>query len=403
MSKAQKSQLQNSRELLNRICKKTRAYTPETGKSDYFITSNQSASSMAWKFFTGDYLLITANIVAYAFCFRNSGAAVIPAEVLFSDGAMYSLAIERHEYWRLVAYGFLHADPLHLATNMICLALWGGHLEKRIGAFYFMVIYLCALSFGAIVSKFTHAGPYLMVGASGAISGVLGALLSLWILTKVDLTANFFVTNIGLNVVLALTASRIDWGAHFGGFAAGVISCALLDLFEKANAFVLRCKFPEFVKINGLILVGGLGSLLWGGRTAASIFNQDAWVPLAAFLAACTMAIKLIDLLLSVKRGLAIVVIGFATANAALLLFAGVALASTLTAGCAPYYFPAVSQIGQLLHTACANLSTTLNITAGCLFLLTILVYFPELNRGIRDVGFVGASLCAERRRRHGI
>ena len=45
----------------------------------------------------------------------------------------------------------------------------------------------------------------------------------------------------------------------------------------------------------------------------------------------------------------------------------------------------------------------TLDIAAACSFLLTILVYFPELNRGIGDVGFVGASLCAERKRRQGI
>ncbi len=53
---------------------------------------------------------------------------------------------------------------------------------------------------------------------------------------KIDLTASFFVANIGLNIALGVTAARIDWGAHLGGFAAGLIACALLDLAGEARA-----------------------------------------------------------------------------------------------------------------------------------------------------------------------
>jgi len=116
------------------------------------------------------YLLIGANIVVFALCAWQSGGDAIPGELLFRSGAMYSAAIERHEYWRLVAYGFLHANVLHIATNMLCLALWGGHLERRVGPFYFIVIYLCALIGGAVVGRYTHADPYLTVGASGGIT-----------------------------------------------------------------------------------------------------------------------------------------------------------------------------------------------------------------------------------------
>ena len=97
--------------------------------------------------------------------------------------------------------------------------------------------------------------PYLTVGASGATSGILGALLCLWILGKLDLRFDFFAINIGLNIAFALGNSRIDWGVHLGGFAAGLIACALLDLIEKANAYALRCKFPEAVKVNLALLV----------------------------------------------------------------------------------------------------------------------------------------------------
>src|ERR1041385_2472275 len=198
------------------------------------------------------YVLIAVNIIIFALCVRQSGGAAISGEILFAHGAMYAGALDRHEYWRLLAYVFLHANLLHLATNMLCLALWGAHLERRVGPFYFIVIYLCAVIGGAIVGRYTHADPYLTAGASGGISGVLGALLCLWILGKIDATAGFFVINIGLNVALAFSVRNIDWGAHFGGFVFGLIACALIDLLEKGTSFVLRCKFPEFVKVNAL-------------------------------------------------------------------------------------------------------------------------------------------------------
>jgi membrane associated rhomboid family serine protease len=350
------------------------------------------------------YLLITANIVVYALCLRRSGTEAIPTELLFRNGAMYSFAVERREYWRLVAYGFLHANLFHLATNMICLALWGGHLEKRVGSFYFIVIYIGALIAGALVGRLTHPGPYLSVGASGAISGILGALLCLWILAKIDVTASFFVINIGLNVALAYSVKNIDWGAHFGGFAAGLISCALIDLLEKANGLVLRCKFPEFVKINAFIIIGGIALLLGSGRPIASLFSADGWWLLAAFLATGLLVIKLCDLLLSMKHGLAVIVVALAVANAVLVLLAGGASASALRSACSFPKFSAIVEIeSSLLDVACANPSLTLAIAAAGACALTILACSQALHRGINDVGFVGATLRAERKRRRGI
>lgn len=88
------------------------------------------------------------NIAAYALCFHQSGGAIIASDVLLRDGAMYSHALGRGEYWRLIAYGFLHADGLHVAANMVCLMLWGGHLEKRIGHLYFLLILFCCVGRG---------------------------------------------------------------------------------------------------------------------------------------------------------------------------------------------------------------------------------------------------------------
>src|SRR5262249_29964838 len=151
------------------------------------------------------------------------------------------------------------------------LALWGGLLEKRVGPFFFLVIYLCAIVAGGVTGLFTHSGPYLSVGASGGISGVLGALMCLWILAEIGLTADFFVVNLGLNAALAFSVSNIDWGAHLGGFVAGLIACAVIDLAERAGGLVLRCKFPEFVKINAFIIIGGIALLTRSEVSAMSL------------------------------------------------------------------------------------------------------------------------------------
>jgi membrane associated rhomboid family serine protease len=74
-------------------------------------------------------LLLGLNVAVFCLCIIQSKTAVIPAEMLLRYGAMHSGAIDRYEWWRLITHGFLHANPLHIGGNMICLVLWGGLLE----------------------------------------------------------------------------------------------------------------------------------------------------------------------------------------------------------------------------------------------------------------------------------
>jgi rhomboid protease GluP len=346
------------------------------------------------------YFLLTANIVIFALCVSQSGGTVIPGPLLFRNGAMYNQALEHHEDWRLVAAGFLHADLFHLATNMICLALWGGHLEKRVGSAYFVLLYFVALIGGSIASNLAHTNQYLGVGASGAISGVLGALLCLRILGKLDLPLNFFAINIGLNIALAFTARNIDWAAHAGGFAAGLVACAGLDVAEKANAYALRCKFPEFAKLNLFLLAGGCLFVVWGIARDALFAKAPAWLPLLLCALVCLGAVKLFDVVLSRRRGLAVAVVGLSVANGMLLLVLTVMLAPR---GCGAGYAPAFPRMRDLLIAVCTNVSAASLIVGSAALVLTLLLYSQELHRGLKDVGFVSASMTGERKRRYGL
>lgn len=337
------------------------------------------------------YFFLAANIVIFALCTNQAGTPQIPGSLLFRNGAMYAQAIEREEYWRLVAAGFLHANLVHIASNMICLALWGGHLEKRIGTAYFVLIYLGSLVGGSIVSNLTHTSAYLGVGASGAISGVLGALLCLRILGKLDLPMSFFAINIGLNIAMSFTTPNLDWAAHAGGFVAGLVGVAGLDLIEKANARLLRCKFPEFAKLNLLLVTFGFLCLVW--------LTGAGWLLLAS-LALGVGAVKLVDVALSRTKGLAATVVGLSVANAALLLALTAILAPR---GCGLRYAPAFPRMRDLVIAICTNVTAASIVVGVGTLVLTLLLYSQELQRGLKDIGFVSAAMTGERKRRYGL
>jgi rhomboid protease GluP len=346
------------------------------------------------------YALMTITVLASGLCFIQSGGSSTPAELLYRYGGMYSTALARHEYWRLLAYGFLHVNFIHLTMNMLCLVLWGGHLEKRVGPAYFLIIYLCAMVFGAIVGNAIHATPYLTVGASGATSGILGALFCLWILGKLDLRLDFFAINIGLNVAFAFSNSRIDWGVHLGGFAAGLIACALLDLVEKVNTYALLCKFPEVVKVNLTLLACAAALWVWAGQLQVLSSGSLGWGVAIVFAGVCCAVVKLVDIALSMKKGLAIVVTALAGANAISVMLGGWAVASS---ACAARWPGGRVPLEDLLDAFCSNPVLVTGLVAIGAVALTLWVCSREIYRGIEDVGFVGASLRAERGRRHGL
>lgn len=345
------------------------------------------------------YALMTVTVLASGFCFIQAGGPAAPAELLYRYGGMYSGAIARHEYWRLLAYGFLHVNFVHLTMNMLCLVLWGGHLERRVGPAYFLIIYLCAMVFGAVIGNGIHSTPYLTVGASGATSGILGALLCLWILGKLDVRFDFFAINIGLNIAFALGNSRIDWGVHLGGFAAGLIACAVLDLVEKLNPYALRCKFPEAVKVNLTLLGCVAATWAWSGQAQAIAAGMSGWGLAIVVLVACCAVVKLVDLVLSMKKGLAIVVMALAGANAVTILLCGLALATS----CSPRWPTGSVPLDNFLVTFCPNPVLVSGLGAIGAAALTLWLCAKEISRGLEDVGFVGTSLRAERSRRHGL
>ncbi|MGQ0803602.1 MAG: rhomboid family intramembrane serine protease [Actinomycetota bacterium] len=131
---------------------------------------------------------------------------------------------------------FLHGSILHLAGNMLFLWIFGNNVEDHLGPVLYVIFYGVA-GVAAMVAHFLAdpGSTVPVIGASGAIAGVMGAYLVLWpkarILTVVPLLL-FFVVYLPAGVVLAIWFGMqfltnpnegVAWVAHVGGFAAGVL------------------------------------------------------------------------------------------------------------------------------------------------------------------------------------
>lgn len=168
-------------------------------------------------------LIIILNVLAFAGLVLMEGDVSISVKTIVTFGGLVPLEWLDGEYWRFLAAGFLHFGPMHIVTNGICLIAWGIPLERMFGTIRLLILYLGSIVAGACGSIFLHADPFVSAGASGGTSGLLGGLLALQLLGRIGLPISFFMVNIGLNIAVALFAPGIDWQAHLGGFAGGII------------------------------------------------------------------------------------------------------------------------------------------------------------------------------------
>ncbi len=140
---------------------------------------------------------------------------------------------------------FLHGGWMHLLGNMLFLWIYGDNVEDGLGHLRFLLFYLiCGVAAVFAQALGNPGSPYPIIGASGAISGVLGAYLLLYprakVLTLVLLP--FFVTTLRIPAMLllllwftaqligdlAVSGAGVAFGAHIGGFLTGLLLAPLL-------------------------------------------------------------------------------------------------------------------------------------------------------------------------------
>ena len=165
--------------------------------------------------------------------------AEYPVELLFRYGAMYSDATRSR---RILAADYRGLPACQSASHSGQHALPGdlGRLRSKGGWARFISPASTAVRIGSAErSSATSPMPELRISQLGRPARprpCLGALLALRLLGLDRPPWSFFVINIGLNIALAVEHLRIDWGAHLGGFFAGMVACVCLDLLERMFA-----------------------------------------------------------------------------------------------------------------------------------------------------------------------
>jgi membrane associated rhomboid family serine protease len=203
-----------------------------------------------------NYLLIAANLLIFAYELSLGrfldpyiySHAVIPNQFI-------SVGLTADQIVRLTATMFFHGGWLHLLGNMLYLWIFGDNVEDRLGHFKYLIFYLLV----GYIASFAHIFSYPqsdvpLIGASGAIAGVLGAYLILFprakvltliflfiIIQVVPIPAVIFLGFWFLLQLLSGTVSMADQGgqsvafwAHVGGFVAGMLLVKLFAM-RKTN------------------------------------------------------------------------------------------------------------------------------------------------------------------------
>ncbi len=214
------------------------------------------------------YAIVVLNAVAWVFV-QGAGSelalarsvctlGLVPGELLGTLPAGFQTPIgprlacvvtDRSNWASLVTHMFLHGGWLHVIGNMWFLWIFGNNVEDSMGHVRFAVFYLlCGLAAAAVQMVFSSHSGIPMVGASGAIGGVMGAYIVLYPRVNVHMLVflGFFITTfavpavwmlgywlllqlLGAVVALGSKGGGVAFWAHVGGFVAGAV---LIFLFR---------------------------------------------------------------------------------------------------------------------------------------------------------------------------
>jgi rhomboid protease GluP len=145
--------------------------------------------------------------------------------VLMQFGMKINFLIIKGEYWRLISSAFIHIGIMHLIFNMYGLYSLGTLVENIYGTKKYVLVYFSAALWGSISSFIFSTNP--SAGASGAIFGLLGAIL-FWGQKRPKILSTSFGINIIIvlvfNLINGFTTSGIDNYAHIGGLIGGFVA-----------------------------------------------------------------------------------------------------------------------------------------------------------------------------------
>jgi len=197
--------------------------------------------------------LIAVNVVIYVITAAQGAGLNSPGGSLYVRWVLFGPLVAQGDWWRLITSAFLHASLLHIAFNMYFLWFVGSAVETALGRGRFLLVYFVSALAGS-AGALVHTPNSPVVGASGALFGILGAALVL------ERQRNYVLGGsaaalIVINLILGFTLSNISIGGHIGGLIGGVLCTLVLSKFGRGHAAYSR------VGLWGIAGVLGVGLL----------------------------------------------------------------------------------------------------------------------------------------------
>ena len=188
------------------------------------------------------YILILINVIAYIYTYF-----IGDSNNIINAFAINGPAVRSGEYYRLITGIFLHGGLIHIIFNMYALYVIGSQLESFLGKIKYTIIYFLSGISGGLLSMILSGSNIYSIGASGAIFGLMGALLYFGLQYRVYL-GNFvrsqLVPLIVFNLILGAMSPGIDNYGHIGGLIGGLLTTRAVGIDGKTS---------KFQEINGII------------------------------------------------------------------------------------------------------------------------------------------------------
>lgn len=196
-----------------------------SGKSVYLETDSKTGRHFI-PFFT--YIILGINLIVFLLMTFYGGST--DQRVLIAFGAKVNSLIQAGEIWRFLTSTFIHIGIMHLIFNLYALWVIGPITEESFGHWSYLTIYILSGLGGSIASFFFSTA--LSAGASGAIFGLMGALLSFSYKRP-----NLWKSGLGMNLIIVILVNlgfgfiqpEIDNFAHLGGLLTGGITSVILS------------------------------------------------------------------------------------------------------------------------------------------------------------------------------
>ena len=192
----------------------------------------QEQKSFDYRDYTVMIILIAINIIIYMYC-------TYAGEVVYNRGCMDAERVLLDgEYYRFFTSMFMHGGIDHIVSNMIFLAALGEMLERVIGHARFAILYILSGIGGglfSIANVLLSGNHHTSVGASGAIFGLIGAMLILVVIHNgryQDISVGRMNFAIVYMVYDGMRSEGIDNAAHVGGLIFGALIMAFMNVIE---------------------------------------------------------------------------------------------------------------------------------------------------------------------------